>query len=380
MGQVFEAHDHALDRRVAIKACWPDLEAPPLRAEARALAAFRHPSLVTVHTLGVHRGVDYLVMERIYGVSLAELIEQKHLAKQQFTLEEAVDLIAAIAEGLAVVHRAGIAHRDVKPGNIMLTPDQRVVLMDFGLVLPEFDMATQKVIAGSPPYMPPEALTNDLQPGSGPRIDIYALGVTAFELLTGELPRDADSLMELYRLQQQPPPDLTALRKDVPERVAALITEMLSAEPAERPTSAGAVAFQLRTLLAGPDADRPLRLLIVDDDPDITRVLSFYAKRSLGTAEVRTAEDGEKALQVMQSWAPDVMFLDLQMPKMNGIEVCMYMRGGRLAENCTVVSVSAGAQEHDRQLLHQLGINHFVLKGPDLGVRIDDVLRQICGR
>ena len=381
MGQVFEAQDHSLNRRIAIKACWPELDAPPLRDEARALAAFRHPSLVTVHGIGVHRHIDYIVLERIYGVSLAELIEQRQGAKQHIDLDEALTILTAIAEGLAVVHQAGIAHRDIKPGNVMLTPDQRVVLMDFGLVLPEFDMASQDLIAGSPPYMSAEALTNTLEPGSGPLVDIYALGVTAFELLTGELPRDAPTLELLYGLHTHPPPDVRKLRHDVPDRLAALIFETMSTVPGERPQSAEAVAWQLRAAqdeAASPAAEGPLRILIADDDPDITRILGFYAKRALGQVELATAADGEQALAELRRAAPDVMLLDLHMPKMNGIEVCMYMRGERLAADCTIVAVSAGAQDHDRALLHQLGIRHFALKGPDLGERIGEILRKIA--
>jgi serine/threonine-protein kinase len=385
MGQVFEAHDHALERRVAIKANWPDLDAPPLRDEARALAAFRHPSLVTVHGIGVHRGIDYIVMERVYGVSLQELINQRRAAGQKVTVEEAFDILTRVAEGLAVVHRAGIAHRDIKPGNVMLTPDHRVVLMDFGLVLPEFDMASQEFIAGSPPYMSAEALTNTLEPGSGPLVDIYALGVTAFELLTGELPRDAVDLTDLYRLHHDPIPDLRAHRPDVPVALAALIYEMMATDPGARPQGAEPVAWQLRKLRAGPApaATRParaMRVLVVDDDPDVVRILKFYVKAAVGkSTEVETALDGEKALEAMRRSRFDVVLLDLHMPEMNGIEVCMYMRGERLGEDCTVVSVSAGAQDHDRALMHQLGIEYFVTKGEQLRENVEAILKEIAG-
>ena len=88
MGQVFEAHDHLLNRRVAIKAAWPNPLTPPLRNEARALAAFQHPSLVSVHTLGEHRGIDYLVMERVYGVSLTKHAETRWGSGEPFSVPE----------------------------------------------------------------------------------------------------------------------------------------------------------------------------------------------------------------------------------------------------------------------------------------------------
>ena len=249
MAQVFEAHDHLLDRRVALKAAWPDPQLPPLRNEARALAAFRHPSLVTVHTLGQHRGVDFIVMERVYGISLADHISERKSAGVPFRVEEVVGPIAKLASGLAIVHRAGIAHRDVKPGNVMLTPTDRVVLMDFGLVLPEYAVSSQNFIAGSPPYMPPESLTNTVDSGGGQLVDIYALGVIAWEMLALERPYDTTDLHALVRMfTQARAPRIDTLRDDVPPRLAALIDEMMSPDPASRPQSAEAVSWQLQAV------------------------------------------------------------------------------------------------------------------------------------
>ena len=381
MGQVFEAHDVALDRRVAIKANWPHLPAPPLRNEARALAAFRHPSLVTVHGIGVHRGIDYIVMERIYGVSLADALDQRAAQGQLMAVEDAMRVLAATAEGLGVVHRAGIAHRDVKPSNIMLTPEHRVVLMDFGLVLPEFDVAQQEKIAGSPPYMAPEALANAVDRGAGQLVDVYALGVTAWEMLVGRVPHpDYRDLQELWEKLKRPPPLAHELRSDVPESLSRLIAEMMHRDPAARPQSAEVVSWQIKRIAAEgrrpKPAERPApRVLIVDDDADISRVLAFYVDKALGGAEVTRVPDGESALEHLRRAAPpDVMLLDLHMPKMNGIEVAMYVRGEELAPDCRIIAVSAGAQEHDRQLLHQLGIRDFVEKGSGLGERLAAVL------
>jgi serine/threonine-protein kinase len=381
MGQVLEAHDHALDRRVAIKAAWPDLDLPPLREEARAMAALRHPSLVTVHALGVHRGIDYIVMERIYGVSLGALLDQRLANEQPFSWRESAQILMKVAEGLAVVHGAGIAHRDVKPGNVMLTPDDRVVLVDFGLFLPEVQMVRADFVAGSPPYMSSEALTGEVEPGSGPLIDLYALGVSAFELLTGRLPRKAATLPELYELHKEPPPDVRSWRRDVPSSLAELILEMMATEAGHRPASAEAIVWRLRAILEDRSSKAPppvRRVLIVEDDDALRKLLSFHVKRTLGPGvEIALATDGEQAIAALHANAPDVMLLDLQMPRLNGIEVCMYMRGAHVAPNCEVVLVSAGAQDHDRQLLHQLGIKRFILKGSDLGGRIAEALAHL---
>ncbi len=391
MGQVFEAYDRQLDRRVAIKVATGGPAVPLLRQEARALAAFRHPSLVTVHTLGSHRGLDFLVMERIYGVSLGRHLASRYDTGAAPDIDETIHVLTCIAEGLAVVHRAGLAHRDVKPDNIMLTPDHRIVLMDFGLVLPEYHVATQTRIAGSPPYMAPEALTNTIQSGAGRLLDIYALGVVGYEMLTNQLPVEAHSVLELHNLHETVPVrSVKTLRNGVPHQLAALVDELLAKSPNDRPQSAEAVAWRLRAMHERPETDQradtilppsdSLDVLIAEDNKDVARVLSFYVKSILGDkARIEVASDGEAAVERIRKQVPDLLLLDLHMPRMNGIEVCMTMRGERLAEHTTIISVSAGAQDDDKQLLYQLGIHHFVEKGTQLKERLAEAIRDAMG-
>ena len=388
MGQVFEAHDHLLNRRVAIKAAWPNPLTPPLRNEARALAAFQHPSLVSVHTLGEHRGIDYLVMERVYGVSLAQHAETRWGSGEPFGASEVVQILLPAAEGLSVVHRAGLVHRDIKPDNIMLTPVHRVVLMDFGLVLPEFDVNGKQPVAGSPPYMAPEALFNTAATGSGHLVDIFGLGVLAYELLTESRPYDGRTIREVIAAHERGrPAALAELRPDCPLGLCQLIHEMLSPNPQMRNQSAEAVAWQLRAVRdERPRSESPKEsaskapsVLIVDDDVDLAKILTFYVRQILGPTEIRVAHDGEEAFDEVQKEEPDVMLLDLHMPRMNGLELCMQLRGEGLAQSCSIISVSAGAQEHDVQLLHQLGIHHFVEKGSNLRERLRSVIAEVCG-
>ncbi|MDH4282850.1 MAG: protein kinase, partial [Myxococcales bacterium] len=388
MGQVFEAHDHLLNRRVAIKAAWPNPLSPPLRNEARALAAFQHPSLVSVHTLGEHRGIDYLVMERVYGVSLTQHAATRWESGDSFTPAEVVQILLPAAEGLSVVHRAGLVHRDIKPDNIMLTPAQRVVLMDFGLVLPEFDVNGKQRVAGSPPYMAPEALLNTAETGSGHLVDIFALGVLAYELLSAERPFAGLTIREVIAAHERgQPASLAERRSDCPLSLCQVVHEMLSPNPKVRIQSAEAVAWQLRAIrdertrtdsTTAAIKKRP-SVLIVDDDVDLAKILTFYVRQILGPSDVRVAHDGEEALERVQEKEPDVMLLDLHMPRMNGVELCMQLKGERLAQRCAIISVSAGAHEHDVQLLHQLGIHHFIEKGSNLRERLRTVFVEVCG-
>ena len=118
-------------------------------------------------------------------------------------------------------------------------------------------------------------------------------------------------------------------------------------------------------------------MLIVDDQPDLLRLLKTVIGRALPDVEVRTAENGQAALRLVHEHPPHVMLLDLHMPKMNGIEVCMFLRGMSLAENVTIIGVSAGAQQSDIELLRHLGVTRFIPKGERLGARILEQIDEI---
>jgi serine/threonine-protein kinase len=249
MGQVFEAFDRFLQRPVALKVA--RAAEHPLRKEAQALAALRHPSLVTVFAGGVHHDLEFVVMERILGVDLAEYIERQMRAGRMLSIAEALDLLAPLAEGLAAVHRAGVAHRDVKPENVLMAPGGRVVLSDFGVFMPEFDIARTAVASGSPAYMAPETIRRDVGPGGGFLVDVYAFGVLAFEVLALELPYVATNSADFYVAHLSAPvPSLRMKRRDVPVGLESLVTACLAKDPTERPQSMADVAFQLRTLSA----------------------------------------------------------------------------------------------------------------------------------
>lgn len=389
MAQVFEAVDHVLERRVALKVARPHADFGSLRKEAKALARFRHPSLCIVHRFAEHRGLEYIVMERVFGVSLAAQAKGRRAEGRPFRVDEVLDLLAALADGLSIVHRAGLAHRDVKPANVMLAPDGRVVLMDFGLVLPEVLVADTRYFAGSPPYMPPEALASAVAPGEGHLVDVFALGVVAFELLTGRRPWEARTLEDLVVAHgRDDRASVSELRPDTPAPLVELIHEMLSPNPKDRPPSTEGVAWQLRKLKQRLERERPsarpmpslapLDVLIVEDNDAIARVVEFYARESLsGLVTMRRAADGEQALALFRERAPDLLLLDIHMPRMNGVEVAMHLRGERSAATCRIVGVSAGAQPEDVELLSQLGVHHYLTKDTTLRARLADLLRQL---
>jgi serine/threonine-protein kinase len=249
MGQVFDACDQPLNRDVAIKAYWPttySITSGLLQREAQALAAIQHPGLAAVHALARHEGIEYLVMERIRGMALDQEMARRHRIGARVPLRDSIRIVLAIADVLHAVHEAGCLHRDVKPGNVMLGPRERVVLMDFGLFLPEGELAGRTDLAGSPSYMAPESIQDRVRRGAGHLVDLYALGVITFELLAGRLPFAGSSLEETFDQHLNAPvPDLAALVPDAPPRLVALACQLLAKDPYDRPESEE-VAWRLR--------------------------------------------------------------------------------------------------------------------------------------
>jgi serine/threonine-protein kinase len=380
MGEVYEAHDRVLNRRVAIKVVRPTIAPDYLLREGRALAAIHHPGIVTVHAMGTHRNVPYLVLERVRGLSLDRMIEQRHARGETFGLVEAADLLVAIADALSIVHKAGLSHRDIKPANVMLAPGGRLVLMDFGLVLPHADRAGHRSVAGSLQYMAPEALTGGLADGAAQLGDVYALGVLAFELVTGAAPFDGDEPVELYRAKTRAPlPRVTDLRRDVPAALVDLVAQMMAPDAADRPQGAEAALWQLRTVRKGLEssaAPRRFSVLVVDDDEDMRAALTLYVRSAVPDAEVEALGDGRSAVKSVRRRVPDLLLLDLGLPDINGIEVCMLLRGMQLGSACMIVSVSGRATKADVELLQQLGVRSLE-KGPALMKELVELVQRM---
>lgn len=246
MGAVYEADDLVLLRRVALKVVRSGIDPASLRHEAQVLAALRHPSMVTVFSMGRHANIDFIVLERIYGVSLEVHIARRNEARKPFEIDEIVRVLLGIVEGVFVLHRAAITHRDVKPSNIMIAPEGRVVLMDLGLAVPWSDRVSRDMISGTPAYMAPETIAAEVKLGQEHLVDLYAVGVIAFQLLTGAVPFLGSVNDVLLSQVIDNPPDLASLRSDAPAPLRTLVSRLLSKSPEERPHSAEAVVVPAR--------------------------------------------------------------------------------------------------------------------------------------
>ena len=372
MGQVLEADDRVLGRRVALKVAHPRLERGLLRQEARALASVRHPSLLQIHSFGTHGGLDYAVLERVFGVDLHSFIVRRARATEPVAIADALDILLRIAEALSEIHSAGLVHFDVKPANVMLAPKGRVVLMDFGLARGESAVHRLQTMQGTPAYMAPEVILQTLDPRTAFLVDAYALGGLAFELLTGRAAFDAarTSLLLQQHLDEAAP-SLATERSDAPKKLTELVAELLAKDPLERPPSLEAVAWRLRRIRDSADAaDEAFRVLVVENDTETAARVAELVQAAVPGAALAIAHDADGAIAVMRDTPVHLLLLDLHIPGMSGVELAMYLRGAHLATRCRIVAMSSGAQWADIGLLRQLGVTDFLRKDERLAERL----------
>ena len=250
-GLVFAAWDRELKSEVALKVVRPDrLSAPALarlRREVLVARAVANPHLVRVFDLGEDAGRPFLTMELVPGGSLRERM------RRALSLEDVLRIAMEVLEGLAALHAAGIVHRDVKPGNVLLGPAGEVRIIDFGLARSldrEETRLTETASAlGTADYMAPEqALGRELDP----RSDLYSFGILLFEMLTGRLPWEAESSFGsvLARLREKPP-DVRKLRPSTPRWLAEVVGRLLERRPEDRYASAKEVLADLRRRSVG---------------------------------------------------------------------------------------------------------------------------------
>lgn len=247
MGEVWRAHDRTLDRTVAVKVLREDLRGNEtalarLRAEARNGAGLSHPNVATLIDYGERAGSGFLVMEFVAGEPLSDVLGREGTLPVRDTLR----IIAQCAAGLHAAHVAGVVHRDVKPSNILLTPDGTAKLTDFGISLGvgQAALTAAGMVMGTAQYLPPELA---LGKKASPAGDIYALGIVGYEALAGRRPFTGANPVEIaFAHVEQPVPPLPDA---LPAPVRQLVTAMLAKDPADRPRSAAALARTAEELL-----------------------------------------------------------------------------------------------------------------------------------
>lgn len=235
MGVVYKAIDTQLDRVVAVKALSPEFSANAtllerFRREARAQAQLNHPNLATLYALLVQDGAAYMVMEFVNGETFYDML----LRRGVIPAEEICPLFRQALAGIGYAHRLGIIHRDIKPSNLMLNQEGVVKVMDFGLAKVAGNHAVTRtgVRLGTAYYMSPEQVL--VKPVDG-RSDIYSLGATLYEMLTGQAPFDAESEFEILNDHvNTPPPPPTRLRSQIPPGTENAVLKALAKNPEDR--------------------------------------------------------------------------------------------------------------------------------------------------
>jgi outer membrane protein assembly factor BamB/predicted Ser/Thr protein kinase len=316
MGVVYRAYEAALDRTVALKVLAPDLAHQPgfvarLRREAISAARLRHPNIALLYEFGQADDTAFLAMEYLPGHSLRQLLEAGPLPP-----ERALAILDQIAQALDYAHRMGIVHRDVKPSNILVGPDDQAMLIDFGLAeIAERTLLTSEgALLGTPHYMAPEQAAGR---AAGARADQYALAAVAYEMLTGVPPfhgRSATAVVHAHIYDLPPPP--TELRPTLPGAVDAVLLRALAKSPHDRYDSLAEFVVALRAALpppapppARPGVRRRLLLGLAGALAIVALVLTLLPRGAGGTSAVINQPGAERTgvplpQQVVWAYSP----------------------------------------------------------------------------
>lgn len=249
MGEVWEATDHVIGRTVAIKILKDEYMGDPgflerFRAEARHAALVNHEGIASVFDYGEEDGSAFLVMELVPGEALSTILEREG----SLSTDKTLDVVAQTASALQAAHAAGLVHRDIKPGNLLITPDGRVKITDFGIarIADQVPLTATGQVMGTVQYLSPEQASGH---AASPATDIYSLGIVAYESLAGKRPFTGESQVAIAMAQiNETPP---ALPSTIAVPVQNLVIAMIAKKPEDRPASAASVARAASALRRG---------------------------------------------------------------------------------------------------------------------------------
>ncbi len=342
MGAVWLAEDIRLQRKVALKVLLAKVAEDAVARErfareARAASALSHPNIAHLYEIGDENGVFFLVMEYVEGESLQQRVKDHPLP-----VADILALGAQIADALDDAHSKGIIHRDIKPPNIMITPRGHAKVLDFGLakVLPpkpeeRLDssadtrlLTSAGTMLGTAQYMSPEqAMGREVDT----RSDLFSLGCLLYYMATGRLAFPGDTAQEvLAKLLQSQPEAIGRLNYEVPETLDRIIRKCLEKDRENRYQSAREVMIDLRglsreapaALSSGQGrAAAAIRTVIVDDEDLARGLLREFLRSSPDVTVIAECANGFEAVKVIGETKPDLVFLDVQMPKLDGFEV-----------------------------------------------------------
>jgi serine/threonine-protein kinase len=304
MSAVYKATDPNLRRVVAVKMIHPHLSdneefVKRFEEEAAAVAQLRHPNIIQVYDFNQYDGAYYMVLEFVPGETLQDRLKRIDAAGRQLPFDDAARFIIDICEAANYAHVRGMIHRDIKPANVMLDTQNKAILMDFGIakiVGGQQHTATGAVI-GTALYMAPEQIRGEK---IDERVDVYAIGVTLFEMLHGQPPYEADSAMTLMMMHLNDPiPDLRELQPHAPDELIAVVEKALAKDRTQRYQSAAEMAAALQGVLDRTEGQVPAgakTVAVADSHPDAaTTKQAVEAAAVSGAAAVGAATTGGTA-------------------------------------------------------------------------------------
>jgi two-component system LytT family response regulator len=344
MGEVYLATDTRLDRNVALKVLPAAVAHDPGRMErfgreAKAASALNHPNVAHIYEIGEAGGIHFMAMEFIEGEPL-----DRRIAGHPLAVREIAEIGAQVADALDAAHAKGIVHRDIKPANIMITARGHVKVLDFGLAKvtafgwdkapdarPPSQAETRFVssagaLLGTVEYMSPEqALGRPVDH----RTDIFSMGVVLYQMATGRMPFEGSSPSEtIARILEAQPEAMARFNYALPEELERIVRKCLEKDRERRYQSARDVMVDLKGLERereeAPAAHRTsskLRAVIVDDEDLARQILREYLCGELDIEIVGECANGFAAVKAVSEHKPDLLFLDVQMPKLDGFEV-----------------------------------------------------------
>ena len=306
MSDVYKAKDHRLNRMVAVKVLKQEFSenatfVSKFRVEAQAAAGLMHPNIVNVYDVGEEKSSYYIIMELVNGITLKKYIEKKG----RLSPREAVTVAIQVAIGLAAAHRNHIIHRDIKPQNIIISKEGNVKVTDFGIAKASTSNTITSNVMGSVHYTSPEQARGGF---SDEKSDVYSLGVTLFEMLTGRVPYEGDTTVAIaLKHIQEPFPDPRELVPDLPYSVQQIVLKCCEKSPDMRYQNMEELASDLRRSLNDPDGKFVSR--VQDDNMADTRAMSTAEReeirRKASAGAVEAAQSAPQAAPSAKS-GPDM--------------------------------------------------------------------------
>ena len=254
MADVYKSKDHTLTRYVAVKVLKQEFSenanfVSKFRVEAQAAAGLMHPNIVNVYDVGEEKGIYYIVMELVDGITLKNYIAKRG----RLGYKEAVTIALQVSMGLEVAHRNHIIHRDIKPQNIIISRDGKVKVTDFGIAKAATSDTITSNVMGSVHYTSPEQARGGY---SDEKSDVYSLGVTLYEMLTGEVPFDGETTVAIaIRHIQEPMPSPRKINPDIPYSVDQIVLKCCEKSPDRRYQNMQELAADLKMSISNPDGD-----------------------------------------------------------------------------------------------------------------------------